>query len=352
MNSKRSPYLSFHEARNFVRKLGLQTLEEWSRYCTGKIEALEKKPENIPSSPEQVYRRSAWKNYKDWLKEEIMPFEEAKLFVKTLNLKHRKEWYKYCKGEYINLQPKPKNIPRDPDLRYRKYWLGWNDWLNSNEMREYGIVKEWMPFEEARDFVRGLKLNDTIEWKEYCKNKLLDKPQKPENIPTTPYMSYKNDGWIDFGDWLGTGRKRIGKYKTINDTWLSYEDAVIFVRKLGLNSYTEWKIYCKNEITALPIRPDNIPIAPNELYKNNGWTNWNDFLSDSNDLRRRVIKHLSFEDAKKFIHTLGLKNTQEWRDYKDGKLDRFEKIPYNIPKSPNTVYKDQWKGIRDWIGTE
>ena len=38
------------------------------------------------------------------------------------------------------------------------------------------------------------------DWFDYIKNNKL-----PSNIPTDPRRSYKDTGWISWGDWLGTG---------------------------------------------------------------------------------------------------------------------------------------------------
>ena len=60
--------------------------------------------------------------------------------------------------------------------------------------------KVWRPFDEAREFVRSLQLRNQTEWNEYCKSN-----KKPDDIPSSPDIIYKNDGWISLGDWLGTG---------------------------------------------------------------------------------------------------------------------------------------------------
>jgi hypothetical protein len=55
----------------------------------------------------------------------------------------------------------------------------------------------------------------------------------------------------------------------------------------------------------------------------------------------------SFEDAKKFVQTLGLKNLKEWYAYcKSGNK------PDNIPADVVYYYKNKgWNGMGDWLGT-
>lgn len=194
-------FLSFEEARVFVRKLGIQTVKDWQKYCINELKGYEKKPDNIPRSPEQVYRRLGWINYKDWLHEKQMDFEEAKIFVKQLNLKTQKEWLMYCQKKFDHLPPKPNNIPRDPDLRYRHVWKNWEDWLLGDTNKIFG---EWMTFSKAKEFIRKLGIRNTLDWKKYCKGELEGFGKKPANIPSAPDYVYKKSGWINYADWLGT----------------------------------------------------------------------------------------------------------------------------------------------------
>ena len=54
----------------------------------------------------------------------------------------------------------------------------------------------------------------------------------------------------------------------------------------------------------------------------------------------------SFTEAREFARSLGLKSQKEWSDYcKSGNK------PNGIPFDPNTVYKKDFKGMGDWLGT-
>lgn len=61
--------------------------------------------------------------------------------------------------------------------------------------------REWRPYLEARDYIRALGLKSQRKWLKYCKKDRLC------NIPSNPQMVYKNKGWIDWNDWLGTNNK-------------------------------------------------------------------------------------------------------------------------------------------------
>lgn len=56
---------------------------------------------------------------------------------------------------------------------------------------------------------------------------------------------------------------------------------------------------------------------------------------------------LPLNEARSFVRKLGLKNVYDWYEIK-----KTDKLPYNIPRSPENAYKNLgWKGIGDWIGT-
>lgn len=58
--------------------------------------------------------------------------------------------------------------------------------------------KDFLSFEEAREFVRKLGLKSQKEWFQFAKSN-----KKPENIPLDVYEKYKNK-WLSWPDFLGT----------------------------------------------------------------------------------------------------------------------------------------------------
>ena len=133
----------FKQAREFVRNLNLKNQNEWKAYCKEKGENnLPKKPNDIPAKPERTYKGKGWVSYGDWLgtnivatqEREYREFEEARSFVRKLNLKSEEEWLKYCKGEYSYLPKKPDDIPVAVRKVYKfKGWIGMKDWLGTEK---------------------------------------------------------------------------------------------------------------------------------------------------------------------------------------------------------------------------
>jgi hypothetical protein len=252
-------------------------------------------------------------------------FEEARAFVHKLGFKNRVEWEEYCKSFQ-----KPYDIPSAPWSHYsRQEWKGMGDWLGTGTIATQ--FREYLPYLEARAFVHKLGLTNRDEWNEYSKS-----GQKPDDIPNKPDAVYLREGWKGIGDWLGTGviAPRFREY-------LPFVEARVFVHKLGIKNRNEWNEYCKSGK-----KPDNLPNAPEQKYKHDGWISMGDWLG-TGTIATQLREYRSFEEARAFVHKLGLKNRDEWNDYcKSGQK------PDDIPNKPDAVYlREGWKGIGDWLGT-
>jgi hypothetical protein len=92
-------------------------------------------------------------------------------------------------------------------------------------------------------------------------------------------------------------------------------------------------------------RPADIPSAPNETYKDK-WKSWGDFLGSKNISNlNRGFK--TFEESKVFLSKLKLKNRTEFRKY-----SKSGNRPEDIPSKPEKIYKEDWKGYKDFLGKE
>ncbi len=117
------------------------------------------------------------------------------------------------------------------------------------------MKREHRSFEQARKYIRKLNLKNEKEWMKYKK---LGK--KPEDIPSSPNVVYKNQGWIGLGDWLGTGTIA---QKKLN--WLPMAEARTIIRELAkkhdLTTREDWKLFVKNNKL-----PTGIPKHPWAVY--------------------------------------------------------------------------------------
>ena len=187
-------YMTFKEARTYVRKLNIKNYNEWRLFIKSK-----KRPLDIPKYPEKYYKNEGWESFADWTgnnfiatqKRTNLSFVEARKFVRSLKLKNVKEWRDFNKSGQ-----RPSNIPANPDQVYKdKGWHSYVDFLGTeNWTRKEGF----MSFKEARKFSRTLGFTMKKEWVNFCNSKKFTK-----NIPKNPNKSYLSKGWVSWDDWLG-----------------------------------------------------------------------------------------------------------------------------------------------------
>jgi superfamily II DNA or RNA helicase len=269
------------------------------------------------------------------------PFEEAREFVRGLGLRSTAEWRKFSQTPQ-----KPFDIPSAPNDIYDKNgWLSWGDWLGSDRLATNQIL--YWDFARARKFVHGLKLKSTEEWQEYCKGKMPHKGLLPSGMPATPRRTYAERGWISMGDWLGSGfiATSLRNYRDI-------ESAKKFVHKLKLKTNDEWRAYCKRYRNNSKKLPSDIPENPQIVYFNKGWKGLGDWLG-TGVIAASKREYQKFANARKFVHSLKLKNNQEWRAYSKGEMPHKPKLPADIPATPDVSYRrtGEWKNWGDWLGT-
>jgi hypothetical protein len=315
-------FRDFKEAREFVRKLNIVSVNEWNKYRKSG-----NKPEDIPSNPNNIYKNKGWITWGDYLGngnvsdnfKQYCSFTEARKYVQNLSLKNQKEWLEYCKSGN-----KPDDIPGNPGGTYKKEWVSLGNWLGTGRIADRDKI--FRPFKEARAFVSELNLKGQKEWLEYCKS-----GNKPDDIPTGISSIYKDKGWISWGNFLGNGT-----IAPKNRIYHSFEESREFVQSLGLKSKKEWIEYYHSGN-----KPDNIPTNPEKSYKGKGWISFGDWLGTGKTRNWR-----NFKEAREFVRKLGLKNQEGWIEYcKSGSK------PPDIPNTVGKVYKKEWQGYGDWLGT-
>ena len=259
------------------------------------------------------------------MKKEFRNFEDARKWIHSQNLKGQKGWTTFCKSG-----KKPEDIPYHPERQYKnKGWVNYGDWLGTNFI--HPRKREYWKFSEARDYVHKLGLKNSKVWRQYTKSGKL-----PKEIPADPYNVYKNKGWVNTGDWLGTGS--VASF--LKEYW-PFAEARDYVHKLKLKSQLEWTQYTKSGKL-----PKEIPSTPQGHYKNKGWKGIGDWLGTGR-VATQSREYLSFTEAKTHVHKLKLKSQGQWRTFTKSKNK-----PKDIPANPEKVYKNKgWKGIGDWLGT-
>ena len=257
----------------------------------------------------------------------FLPYEKAREYVRKLNLKNAIEWRDFSKSD-----KKPNYIPAAPQKVYkRKGWINLSDWLGTGVLAPKDKEVERWSYEKAKEFAQSSGIKSGKQWSLASKDGELS-----TNVPADPAKVYRQKGWTTWGTFLGTGR--IADQQ--KEYW-PYEKARDFVHTLKLKDEDEWYSYCKSGK-----KPPEIPTAVRSTYEDKGWKSMGDWLGTAK-VATFDRKYRSFEEARKYAHSLKLINEEQWRE-----LARSGKLPHDIPAGPARVYKKNgWKGIGDFLGT-
>jgi superfamily II DNA or RNA helicase len=310
-------WLPFEETRAYARSLKLQSLSQWENLAKAR-----KLPYNVPAAPRIVYP-DQWAGWLDFLgkpSRDWIPFKKARKIARELNIPNGEAWKTLARKGKL-----PAGLPTVPATVYaKKGWVDWADFLGGKCR-----MKNWIPFEEARKYARGLKLKRVAEWTALAKNKKL-----PQNIPATPVTVYQTE-WTNWCDFLGNRPRR---------DFLPFQKARKVARSLKIKNRAEWMRRSK----AGKI-PENLPINPKRVYKE--WKGWHDFLGNPKPKPapkktpkpppKKRPEFVSFKRARKIAETKGIESKSQWI-----KLVRSKELNENLPIAPDAAYKG--KGWVSW----
>ena len=215
-------------------------------------------------------------------------YEEAQRIVQEKGIN--------SKNEYMSSH-KELGLPSLPNEYYKdKGWIDWYDFLSKSK-------DSYPTYEEAQRIVKENGINSQADYMS---------SYQALGLPSSPNISYKDKGWIDWYSFLGKSK---ASYPT-------YEEAQRIVKENGITSQTDYKSSHKEL---------GLPSSPNRFYKNIGWNDWYDFLGKSKD------SYPTYEEAQRIVKENGI-NFQA--DYKSS----YQAL--RLPAAPDVFYKD--KGWIDW----
>jgi hypothetical protein len=272
------------------------------------------------------------------------PFEEARDFVRGLRLGNLREWKDYLAGKSEGRVAKPLDVPAAPQLVYRdRGWINLGDWLGTGSLSNRDL--QFVGFDEARRFARGLGLSSGVEWKKFISGARPDLGVLPREIPKSPWMVYRHAGWKDMGDWLGNEVVAVSKRR-----FRQFPEARSYARSLGLQSIKDWQRFCAGAGSRHSNLPLDIPTNPQRTYRGGGWKDWSDWLG-VDIVATYDRKYLDYSAAREFVRGLRLRHVRDWRDFVAGRISGLRSKPADIPSNPELVYKDDWTGFPNFLGS-
>lgn len=228
----------------------------------------------------------------------FFPFEEARTLARAQGFLNTKEFLAW----------KTPGMPRAPYLSYKDLgWKGWGDFLGTGNV----LTKEFMSYAKARTVSRAQGIETQTGFKAW---------KKPQGMPSHPELAYKAAGWEGWGDFLGTDLLTFSKARTL-------------ARAQGFKNGDEFIAWR---------RPQRIPRAPDQVYKNSGWRGWGDFLGTGNIANYNML-FLSFTKARSLARSQRFTCSEEFKAWKR---------PTGMPSNPNRSYQNLgWKDWGDFLGT-
>jgi hypothetical protein len=261
---------------------------------------------------------------------EYRPFAKARAYVRALGLANAAEWRACCAKKVGNRRVLPPDIPSAPDRVYADQgWISFGDWLGNDHVHASKIT--YRSYKDARSFVRALGIRTEPEWQAYCRGEIQQASPRPFDLPSNPHRTYKDDGWVSWGEFLGTGF--VANY---NRTFRSYQAARDYVRSQGLVDSKDWRAWC-----TAGKRPPDIPASPDQHYDGKGWVSWGEFFGSTNI---HPAQMMTTREAMPIVRELGIRNRAEFLDAK-----RTGKLPHDIPLTIER--RPDWIGWETFLGT-
>ena len=329
----RFSWMSFDEAREYAHGLRLNSYNEWLSYFK-----VHHRPDNLPSSPPVVYS-DRWLGWGDflgtgnvrWGSQEIMSFVEARNYARGLKLSSEREWRSFIKVESL-----PNDLPRNPAHGYSDEWKGWGDFLGTNRLNTSDFYAQIWSYDKSKEHMIIQKITSQSGFSMYKKS-----DDFPSEIPRNPALVYGKTGdWISWGHFFNTGR-----IATNDRVYMSYEKARKWASSLILTSEKDWRLFVKSN----PI-PHDIPRTPYQVYKDQGWNGFSDFLGYEG--QKRIVRENNFSfyrsKARKFCKTHSITVSAQWKSaFREGCLPNEINL-----SSPDRHFSDDWISWGDFLGSE
>lgn len=226
------------------------------------------------------------------------------------------------------------DIPSKIRRSLREYSLS-NDFINQKRYLELvsSMDDRFMSYKEAKTFLSQLSERPKNQ-KLY--RELMSRGAISPRIPKDPYAYYRENGWISWGDFLGT--KSVASYNKEFPTLKEAKQIILALPEPPKNRKEYLRMIDEGRLT------DQLPRDPYNAYgKDSDWKGMPDFLGQRN---RQV--YVGYEEAKKIISEMEcpIQSQSQYRA-----LSKQGLLPVGLPGGPQGVYADKgWVSWYDYLG--
>lgn len=297
---------------------------------------------SVKGAPQYRSQRMMATRYDAWTEEKVT--EEASKYKTRAEFK-KKSGSAYARARRTGILDKICSHMERVGNRYNRYIYK----ISLEQTNEVYIGLSYNPKKRFEDHtLRGkLSVKRIIQKGAICTviaGPLAQKDAATEEQKHIDY--YEKAGWIVLnnakGGGLGTPEKK---------DWMPFDKAKKFVHSLEITTSAEWGGYIRGERSDLPAPPGNLPFDPRTIYLDSGWKGYGDWLG-TGIIAYKDREYKSYDKAKIFVHILKIDSVLQWRRYARGEYPQLEKLPDDIPSTPDKTYKSKgWLGWGDWLGT-
>lgn len=298
----------------------------------------------LPLKPDEAYG-DKWPGWTRFLgadsrvgrPKKYWPYAKASKYVQQLGLKTKEAFIAFARTDKC-----PLEVPVAPHHVYKGAgWEGYAMFLGT-PVRGMAASRQYWPYEMARDYVQTLAFKSTAEWAKWSRS-----GEKPVEIPGTPHLTYRGEGWTNWADFLGPEYRKVAQLTGLRRTLklLPYAKAREVVAALSFQTAQDFRIWAKSGA-----RPENIPIHPEIAYKGKTWKGWPHFLGHEKARRgvglQSMRNVLSYSAAATLVRSLKLKGASEYQD-----LLKKGQLPNGLPAQPSEHYKESgWTSWGAFLG--
>ena len=197
-----------------------------------------------------------------------------------------------------------------------------------NQLTNSSQKKVFMSYTMARQLVIKQKITTKNQFEKWSRTK-----KRPDNFPSNPSITYKKQ-WKGWGYFLGTGRTAEKR-----KNFMSYTKAQQLIKKQKIQTKPIFEKWSRTKK-----RPDNFPSNPSITYKKQ-WKGWGYFLGTGRTAEKRK-NFMSYTKAQQLIKKQKIQTKPMFE-----KWSRTKKRPDNFPSNPNQTYLKNWKGWKNFLGT-
>ena len=239
--------LGFEQARDMARKLKLNGHRSYREAHRRGLLSI-----GMPGNPEEVYVKSGWIGWPDFLgtgrrrQVRAWSYKKASRFVRSMGIKSSKEYNDCWRQGKL-----PLGIPKDLYRSYASLWKGWGDFLGVEEIG-------FLTYKEAKKEAMSLGITSMAQF-----DRAMKLGKFSQGMPKSPkYVYRKNKKGNSFNEFFG---------KECFEA-IPFIRARKIVRRLHFPSHMDYRKAWRDGWLH-----KGLPSTPESVYRKCGWKGWKDF---------------------------------------------------------------------------